>query len=445
MNSDRFFSTNDNQKNKGDKSYQQRFWPPMPEYKLSMINLADEASDIINNDIKLEFTKLGLLIQEDWKLCVNSNAPAEYELKNSAEIASCFRKIASLYPDDEVKKNLELRASIMESGYKEERLKELTNLDVEFSLVAGKIATWFSKYNGGLPSAFATIKDHKASEVIAKAHHYIDSCKEYVYRLHKHLLISELPVFAPGNLFFAAGEANTHPKHIAYFLPEDEGIPNSPHQKTYYFVNTHQKILESVSLPLADSYLNLNNNLKYQLNDFEEIQTLGVFAHEIGHFVHIKGYDFTEITEKNRWISYVMQETAADVFGILFVAQVLAPHFNIKPETVIYYYLAECFRYVDRGLGVFADSDGMLLQLNYFLELGALSIDPETGQISGNADHVIAALRSLGRVLADTLLTSNIERIENLYKRFGPNQQSLLSPLLKQFAKEPSKSIEYIL
>jgi hypothetical protein len=123
---------------------------------------------------------------------------------------------------------------------------------------------------------------------------------------------------------------------------------------------------------------------------------------------------------------------------------VLAPHFNIEKEAVIYYYLSECFRYVDRGIGVFADSDGMLLQLNYFLELGALSIDTETGIISGHTDHVIAGLRSLARVLSDTLLISNIERIEYLYDRFGPTKETLLTPLLRQFANDSSKSIEYI-
>ena len=287
MNSDRFFNTKEPHETENYKSYQQKFWPPMSEYKLSMMNLSESNSDNVNNDIVFEFSKIGIYIQEDWKLCLESDNPSEYTLKNKQEIANCFRKLADLYADENIKKSLALRAVIMENGYSEDTLKELAALDVDINIVVGKIATWFSKYKSGLPSAFATKKDVEATKLIEKANTYIEECKIYLTKLHKHLDISELPIFAPGNLFFAAGEANTHPKHIAYFLPEDEGILDSPHQKTHYFVNTHRKILESVSLPLAAKYLHLNNGIKYELNDFEKIQTLGVFAHEIGHFVHV--------------------------------------------------------------------------------------------------------------------------------------------------------------
>jgi hypothetical protein len=441
MNSNRFLIHHESRDTVFDNSYKEAFWPPASEYKLTTLNVSAFAPTIVNPKVNEELIRLEMLIREDWKLCISGSNPSHYQLSNKTQIAESFKRLADLFDDAQTKKALEIRAKAIEFGYSEEALMELTKTNEDVSFVAGKIGTWSAKHGVGLPSAFAAIKEVESIELIMEAHSHLELCREYLYQLHKHLVISDLPVFAPVNLFFAAGEANTHPKHVAYFLPEDEGILHSPFQKTFYFVNTHRTILQSASLPLAEEFLNLNNNMVVNLDDLKEIQTLGVFAHEIGHFVQVNGFNFTKITEKNKWVSHVMQETAADVFGILFVADSFASQFNFPRAAVVYYYLAECLRYMDRGLGVFSDSDGMFLQLNYFLELGALSYDPTTKKLTGN---IIAALRSLARILADTLLVENIERTEYLYNRFGPAGENHLVDLLQNMAEKPLKSVEYV-
>jgi len=247
------------------------------------------------------------------------------------------------------------------------------------------------------------------------------------------------------DVFFMAGEGNRHPKHIAYFLPEDEGVKRSPFKKTYYFGNTHRALVAGVSLPLATRFLDLGDPSLVGAAGFEPIPALGVLAHEMGHFVHREDVSFAALNAADRWASVVLQEVAADVFGILIVAEVLAPALSLDPARAIAYHLAECLRYVDRGLGYFPDSDGMLLQLSYLERMGALSLaDGPATRLSGDPGAVKAGLRSLARVLADTLLAGDVSRALALHRTYGPASREALAPLLGALRDRPQSSIEYV-
>jgi hypothetical protein len=138
----------------------------------------------------------------------------------------------------------------------------------------------------------------------------------------------------------------------------------------------------------------------------------------------------------------VLQEVAADVFGILILADVWAPRLGIDPADCVAYYLAECLRYADRGLGHFPDSDGMFLQLSYFVQLGALDLTG-TPRLTGEPEVVLAGLRSLARVLADTLLATDAGRAVRLYQNHGPATAAPLAALVERLRPEPFRSVEY--
>jgi len=168
-------------------------------------------------------------------------------------------------------------------------------------------------------------------------------------------------------------------------------------------------------------------------------------AHEMGHFVHREGRSFAPLNAADRWASVILQEISADVFGILIVAEVLAPRMGLSRDDVIFYHLAECLRYVDRGFGYFPDCDGMALQLGYLLAFGALELVEEQGgpRLKGEPGVVLAGLRSLARVLADTLLDEDVDRSLALVRDFGPASQQL-EPLLTALSAQPVKTIHYV-
>ena len=238
-----------------------------------------------------------------------------------------------------------------------------------------------------------------------------------------------------------AGEGNLHPKHIAYFLPEDEGVEGCPDRRTYYFANTHLALLSAVSAPLAARFLEVGTTFDPTATRYALIPTLGVLSHELGHFVHRPATTFTPLHEADRWVSAVLQETAADVFGALVLADVWAGPLGLAPADVITYYLAECLRYTSRGLGLFPDSDGMFLQLTYYLRVGALEL--VDGRLVGEPAVVLAGLRSLARVLADVLLAGRAEPALAFYRAYGPERPAPLAGLIAELGLLPAVSVDY--
>lgn len=420
------------------------FWPPADDYHVFCLDLTSRVPSLDSN-MSTELKLLEAVIDAEWHYCNTHSANEEPRLKDAGLIAKSLRRIANLLPDDNDRRALGIRADAVERGYSDCDLLELAKIDEEISFVAGKISTWAGKQKGGLPTAFGCVRDSEGRAVVAEALKYVGDVGDYIFSLHKHLRLVDLPAFAPTNLFFMAGEGNRHPKHIAYFLPEDEGITRSPYNKTYYFVNTHRALVNAISLPLAHQLLDIGKALAPDASKLEPIPTLGVLAHEMGHAVHREGVNFDTLNSSDRWASLVLQETAADVFGFLILAEVLAPAFQFSPVDAVTYHLSECLRYVDRGLGCFPDSDGMYLQLNYLAKNGVLAVNPEGGRLlAGDPDVIIAGFRSLARVLADTLLVSDVRRSVSLYRTFGPISAGL-TPLIAKLREGSPKTVEYLL
>ncbi|MFI2611559.1 hypothetical protein [Kitasatospora sp. NPDC018619] len=425
------------------RSHRSAFWPPAGTYEVSCLNLAGATPDLGDGFL----SGLALLkdeIDAEWKRVKEVGVPARRRFNAPQPVADAMRALAGYLPGEADRRALTLRAQAVQDGYDDDILRELAGLQEEFTVVAGQVSTWYGKEVKGLPTAFACRTDETHQALVTEALQAGDEVAAHLRRLHADLRVGDLPAFGAARLFFMAGEGNLHPKHIAYFLPEDEGVKYSPFKKTYYFGNTHRAVLENISAPLAARFLDIDAKFDPSDARFEAIPTLGVLSHELGHFVHRPATDFKELNEADRWASVVLQEVAADVFGALILADVWAERFGIAQADVVAYYLAECLRYADRGLGHFPDSDGMFLQISYYVQLGALALTEKDGpRLTGDSQVVLAGLRSLARVLADALLGGRGAPAVALHRAFGPAVTAPLRPLVDELRRLPAKSVEY--
>jgi hypothetical protein len=427
------------------RDWRSAFWPPSDGYQLSCLDLTAETPDL-GDGLLAGLAALAAAVDADWQRVKEAAPPEDPRERRRfhapALVASAMRDIAKHLPDDTDRRALALRADAVEHGYTTESLRELAVLNEAVTLVAGHLGTWSGKDPGGLPTAFACRRDDVGQEFVAAALAERDKVEPYLRTLMADLRLGDLPAFGATRLFFMAGEGNLHPKHIAYFLPEDEGVQQSPYKKTYYFRNTHRAALDTVSGPLSARYARVGNGFDPAAERFAAIPTLGVLSHEFGHFVHRPVTDFGPLWTADKWIVGVLQETAADVFGILTLAEVWAAPLGLDQADVIAYYLAECLRYVDRGLGLFPDSDGMFLQLSYFAKLGALALDGPA--LVGEPDAVLAGLRSLARVLAEVLLLPDPGPALAFHSAYGPADLGPLQPLVEELRRRPMQSVEYV-
>lgn len=429
------------------RAHRSPFWPPAEGLRLACLDLAPAMPDL-GPGAAAAFERLRVLIEAEWEAEKAARPAGRTEMHAPGPIADAIAAIADLLPGDDDRLAARLRAAALREGYGEDSLARLATLEEEVTLVAGRIATWYGKDTGGLATAFACRRHAGLSAAIAAAEAASGAVEARLRDLHAHLRLGALPAFVPAELFFMAGEGNRHPKHIAYFLPEDEGIKRSPFKKTVYFANTHAALVGALGLPLAAALLDLGRPLPAMAAGFGLLPALGVHAHEAGHFVHREGGGFQALNARDRWASVALQEAAADTFGLIALAEVTGPAAGHAQAEAVAYHLAECLRYLDRGLGLFPDSDGMALQLAYLLRFGALELEPgaagEPPRLAGDPEIVLAGYRSLARVLADTLLAGDADRSLALWRDFGPHGGSdaagRLAPLVAWLASRPARS-----
>ncbi|UQA95670.1 hypothetical protein [Streptomyces halobius] len=419
------------------------FWPPSSSYEISCLNFAEHTPDF-GPDFLRSLTVLKSAVEAEWQKVKEIGIPARRRFNDPQPIADAMRAVGAHLPGEDDRRAVTLRAAAVQDGYNDETLRQLATLEEEFTVVSGQISTWYGKEVKGLPTAFACRRDASGQALVERALEDRGEVEGYLRGLHADLRLGDVPAFGATHLFHMAGEGNLHPKHIAYFLPEDEGVKYSPFKKTFYFGNTHRALLKNISAPLAARYVDTTTKFNPSDKLFDAIPVLGVLSHELGHCVHRPATDYKGLNAADRWASVVLQEVAADVFGIVILADVWAPKFGLAPADVIAYYLAECLRYVDRGLGHFPDSDGMLLQLSYFVQLGALFLDEENGpRLTGDSEAVLAGLRSLARVLADTLLADRADAAVSVHRNFGPAADAPLRALVAELRRLPARSVEY--
>jgi hypothetical protein len=419
------------------------FWPPAEDYVISTLDL-EAATPDLGDDFRRQLAVLRSVIEREWLRAKKSHGSAT-EFGEPDAVTEALCSLGEFMATEGDRKALMLRAGAIEDGYSEADLEALKSVLEVVTIVAGHISTWYGKHLGGMPTAFGCCSDDARQSLVAMALARKEDVSAYLGSLYADLRLNDVPAFAPTQLFFMAGEGNLHPKHIAYFLPSDEGVRSSPFKKTYYFVNTHQKLLRDQSTALADRFLDVGVGFDAADQQSSEIPTLGVFGHELGHSVFRPATSYKELNELDRWASVVLQEVAADVFGVLILTEVWAEQFDYEPAAAIAYYLAECLRYANRGLGHFPDSDGMYLQLSYLVDLGALALQRDRGvRLTGDPSTILAGLRSLARVLADTLLSGSGKPALELYEMFGPGSPDRLQPLVAELSDEPTRSIEYV-
>ncbi|MDQ5822031.1 MAG: hypothetical protein M3540_11380 [Actinomycetota bacterium] len=336
------------------------------------------------------------------------------------ESAALLRRIAAHVPEPE-SEVIAMRAAGLNGGDSAAaavRQAEITEQDLV--LLCGPMSTWRRKSGETFYSTLASVPLASWNAVLARADSLHDELRAFLADLlvQPGLRVRPIPGFVITDLVDCGGEANGFPKHFAYFLPEDEGVSGASTAKTVVYANVYAAHHELVSEQLADLILEPAESASP--DETLELLLLWFRGHDLGHQLRLPGTSFRDLHAVGRETSIALQEALADVIGYLVVTG--GPwhaEFGYERAAAGSVFLAEMLRYIQRGPGLFPDSDAAFLELSYLVAGGY--VETRGGaRLAWDPDTLHDGLVALARELTEGILGTNVERAEALIEAHLP-------------------------
>jgi hypothetical protein len=222
-------------------------------------------------------------------------------------------------------------------------------------------------------------------------------------------------VMFPADIIACGGEANTVPKNISYFFPEDAGH-SAGEASTVLFPDFYVHRFLGISVPL----------LKGLAPGFGPPPTKAMASalqlwfrgHDVGHFLSPQAAPQRREVLSHRMYG-VLDEIWADVIGYCFAC---APEWDallgVPPGAGRAAFLAELLRYIRRGSRWFTDSGAANVELAALEASGALGYDASSLSLTWSETLMDAAMIDLGRSVARLLFhdvrSEDVARLDTL-------------------------------
>jgi hypothetical protein len=288
-------------------------------------------------------------------------------------------------------------------------------------VICGPLCTWRSKTDQPLHSFLAAVR-HQPSAALIDA---LDGALQgAVDELRDRLGAPTVDVSCVcplhvTDLIVSAGEAGGHPKHFAYFLPEDEGIDRAPfrEQRTVSFRNVQLARFAHITAPLAAL---LDGPRRAEDLPFEVTLPTWLRGHDLGHNVAVPETNYDWMQRLGVEPFMMLQEAVADVYGFLLsLSDSWLRVTEVSPLDVCATHLSELLHYMRRGPWYRGDAGAAYLQLSFLAANGFVEIS-RGGVVSWTAERVVEGFAELGRTLLTAILSVDHQsRASDLIDRYG--------------------------
>jgi hypothetical protein len=402
------------------------FWPIDDQHGVGHVELDGQPP---SNSEQVLPLLLKLAAQSD---AMRSLQTSEAEMLSEAaasalrgEMAEGLRELADLV-DDESAELIRLRAKGLAGGIEH---RDMT-LEIAgsgqppaFEIVCGPLCTWRMKTRVGLHSFLAAARDEQRQQQLDELDDSLDAALAFA---EAETGVSEMsvPFKLPMNvteLLISAGEAAGHPKHFAYFMPEDEGVDGLPlrEQRTLYMRNVHLARYRVITIPLAETLL--KGPMRAADAPVEETLMPWIRGHDHGHNVIVPATCYDEWMEKLGIEPFMaLQEAIADVYGFLMT---ISPAWmeinNYSRLDMCATHMAELLHYLRRGPKYYGDPGAAFVELSFLAENGFVEIDGK-GRVSWEEEGFCRGMAALGSALTEATVGAPDERgSEAFLERYG--------------------------
>lgn len=341
------------------------------------------------------------------------------------EMAEGLRELAELVDSDSAAA-IRLRAKGLAGGIEH---RDMT-LEIArggrppaLEVVCGPLCTWRMKTRVGLHSFLAAARDEAQQELLDRLD---DSLEDALSEVEAEIGAEgmRVPFKLPMNvtdLLISAGEAAGHPKHFAYFMPEDEGVDGLPleEQRTLYMRNVHLARFSVITIPLAEVLL--EGPMPAAEAPVETTLMPWIRGHDHGHNVVVPSTDYEAWMETLGIEPFMaLQEAIADVYGYLMT--ISEPWRAITGATRLEMaatHIAELLHYMRRGPKYYGDPGAAYVELSFLAENGFVEID-ERGRVRWEEEGFSRGMAALASALTDATVGAPDERgSEAFLERYG--------------------------
>ncbi len=234
------------------------------------------------------------------------------------------------------------------------------------------------------------------------------------------------------NVVFSAGDANRGVQTAAFNLPNDERVIREKGSKRVMLKNMQDAKFNKVLLPISLVALPSADRARVAFDAFFTHILMHELMHGLGpHNIVVAGRNTTVRQELKETYSAI-EEAKADISGLWALQHLVDKGVLPKTfeETMYTTFLASMFRSVRFGINE-AHGKGVAVQLNYFLDKGAVVVN-EDGTFSVKADQIKAAVAGLTRDILTLQAEGSYDKAKELLTRLGvirPESQKVLDRL----------------
>lgn len=235
------------------------------------------------------------------------------------------------------------------------------------------------------------------------------------------------------NSVFSSGDANRGVQTAAFNLPNDERVTAEKGSKRVMLKNVQEAKFQRVLQPIAKVALTAKDRKDVAFDAFFTHILMHELMHGLGpHTITVGGKE-TTVRQALQSASSAIEEAKADISGLWALQQLVNKGTIDKAmeRTMYTTYLASMFRSIRFGVDE-AHGKGVALQLNHFLDTGAVKVNPD-GTFSVVPEKIQASVTDLTKQLMELQGRGDRAQAEALLSKLGvvrPEVKRVLDRLL---------------
>ncbi|QSQ13251.1 dipeptidyl-peptidase 3 family protein [Myxococcus landrumensis] len=340
-----------------------------------------------------------------------------------AQAAALFREAANLTKQPTLKAFLSARAdAFLSNDYYASEVAWM-KLDASIEPTVGPYEVyedgWFN-YKAAF-EAFVGLRDDAETTKLAKFSDHLQDLENNL-PIDPKMRSAKLGALAPirvVNSLFSSGDANRGVQTAAYNLPNDERVTEAMGSKRVMLKNVQEAKFQRVLLPIAKVALTAKDQQDVAFDAFFTHILMHELMHGLGpHNITVGGKE-TTVRQALQVASSALEEAKADISGLWALQRLMDTGVIDKSmaRTMYTTFLASSFRSIRFGIDE-AHGKGVALQLNHFLDTGAVKVNAD-GTFSVVPEKMQQSVTSLTKQLMEIQGKGDRKAAEALLAKMG--------------------------